>query len=300
MPDSVLLDLPTPIALVCHDAGATNLLFAWMRAHAAVLPDATRDWRLLAQGPAAKLWTERGLPQIRIVQTIDEILDGAAILVSGTGWASDLEYDARAAARARGIRSQAVIDHWVNYRERFIRHGQLVLPDEIVVTDIYALEEAKRCFPDLPVRLRSNLYLQEMAEMIAPLTDQVDGILYVLEPIRNHWGRAQAGEFQALDYFAENFVRVVPDKDYPIRLRPHPSDPPGKYDAWIAAHPELKVAIDQNDSLAAAIGHARWIVGAETFAMVVALAAGRQVISTLPPWAHRCRLPHPAIIHLRE
>jgi hypothetical protein len=49
-----------------------------------------------------------------------------------------------------------------------------------------------------------------------------------------------------------------------------------------------------------AIANAKWVVGAETFAMVVAAAAGRQTYSSLPPWAHRCSLPQSAIKHLRD
>jgi hypothetical protein len=85
-----------------------------------------------------------------------------------------------------------------------------------------------------------------------------------------------------------------------ISLRPHPSDVAGKYDAWIQANAHLNVSLDTHPSLNQAIEHAKWVVGAETFAMVVADAAGRQTYSSLPPWAHRCSLPQTSIKHLRD
>jgi flagellin len=61
----------------------------------------------------------------------------------------------------------------------------------------------------------------------------------------------------------------------------------------------LQDAIDMVSSYQA-IANAKWVVGAETFAMVVADAAGRSTYSSLPPWAHRCSLPQTAIKHLRD
>jgi hypothetical protein len=42
------------------------------------------------------------------------------------------------------------------------------------------------------------------------------------------------------------------------------------------------------------------VVGVESFALVVAAAAGRETFSALPPWAHRCRLPIQGLVHLQD
>jgi hypothetical protein len=121
-----------------------------------------------------------------------------------------------------------------------------------------------------------------------------------LEPLRSDWGNGSQGEFQALDFFAKNIHLIVGEKHVSITLRPHPSDPPGKYAHWIKSNPFLNVSLDKNESLNEAIAASRWVVGAETFALVVAITAGRSTWSSLPPWAHRCRLPQPDIKHLRD
>ena len=300
MPGSGLFDQPLPAAVVCHDAGAANIILAAMRAHAASHPEAARGWRLLAQGPAARLWAEASVPQVTQCQSIDELMGGAAVLLSGTGWASDLEHEARVAAKARGIRSLAVIDHWVNYQDRFVRNERQVLPDEIVVTDAYAAEEARRCFPGLAIRTEPNLYLQALVAEIAPLQTGKPEVLYVLEPVRAAWATPGSGEFQALDYFLANLGKLGLAPDTLVRLRPHPSDPDGKYDQWIESQGQLNVRLDDAPSLAAAIGRVTWVAGCESYAMVVALHAGRKVVSTLPPWGNVCRLPQGSIIRLKE
>lgn len=285
-------DDAAPLAVVCHDAGAANQVFAW-------LADDPREMRVVAEGPAAALWAGR-FPDRGTIGSVGDALAGAAVLLSGTGWSSDLEHRARLRARELGVRSVAVLDHWVNYAMRFERGGRSVLPDEFWVTDEYALAEARRCFPGQMVRLQPNSYLDEQLQAIGPLAQAGDDILYVLEPVRDDWGRTAPGEFQALDYFVSRFTVLGLPQGSTVRLRPHPSDPPGKYEAWIGRRHSVPVVLDDAPTLASALSRCRWVAGCESYALVVALAAGRQVICTLPPWAPATRLPQAGLVHLRQ
>ena len=268
--------LAPPLVLAAHDAGAANHMFAWLQP--GDVP------RLALAGPAMA-----GRPTMQL----DRALEDASTLVSGTGWATAFEHEARRIARRRGIGSIAVIDHWTNYRERFVRDGEQILPDEIWVTDPYARALAERTFEGVRVVEQPNAYLAaQVAQIPAGAADPAH-ILYVLEPIREAWGALpEPGEFAALDHFA---AHVGPNAQ--VRLRPHPSDPPGKYDAWIARL-GARFALDSAPTLAAALGWAGTVVGCQTYAMVVALAAGRRVFTSIPPWAPACVLPHDGITPL--
>ena len=302
-PDSAMSEdaiprLAEPLAVVCHDAGAANMVFAWLRSMAAAGADPSQ-WRLFLEGPSLRLWQHAPVTGARLVVSMAQALEGARTVLSGTGWASHLEHTARVHAAQRGIHSIATIDHWVNYNARFERDGEICLPDEAWVGDEFALAEARLTLPSVKVSQWPNLYLAECVAAIPPLTNQRE-LLYVLEPVRAEWAGPEGGEFSALEFFARHFRRVIDDETRAVCLRPHPSDAPGKYDAWISAHPELDARLDDSPTLAEALGKARIVCGAETFAMVVALAAGRRVWSTLPPHGHRCRLPQPGITHLRD
>ena len=72
-------------------------------------------------------------------------------LLTGAGWASNLEHDARRLASVARIPSIAVIDHWVNYTQRVEREGVVILPEEIWVSDPYAAEIAKELFKGIAV-----------------------------------------------------------------------------------------------------------------------------------------------------
>ncbi|KQV89843.1 hypothetical protein ASD15_24360 [Massilia sp. Root351] len=286
--------LCAPLALVAHDAGAANHLLAWY--DAGLLGPAHRVRPCLA-GPALALWGGRG-PVLELAQA----LDGACAVLSGTGWASSLEHEARRAARARGLPSVAVLDHWTNYPQRFARGAEPVLPDALWVSDAHARALAEASFPGVPVAELPNLYLQQQADRIgAPPVAGAGAparVLYVLEPLRDSWGALpQPGELLALDFFAEHLA-LLGLQGAALRLRPHPSDPPGKYDAWLLRHAALGATLDSSASLAEALAWADTVAGCQTYAMVVALAAGRRVVSSVPPWAPPCVLPHPAILHL--
>lgn len=283
-----MIDLPRPLAVVAHDAGAANIILAWLAR------EPLTDVRAVMAGPAAVLWAAR-FGEAPLAASIDEALDGAAALLTGTGWASDLEHRARGIAKARGIASVGVIDHWVNYRARFVRDGAEVLPDRLWVTDQEAVAEALRALPELPVELKPNLYLEEQASVAGPVPAKGD-ILFVAEPARSDWGRGTPGEFQALDAligWRDGHDSAVP---HAIRLRPHPSDPAGKYNDWLARH--SGVALDTAPDIGSALRGATIVTGMNSFALVVALAAGRRAISVLPPWAPPCVLPHQAIERL--
>ncbi len=294
--------LPRPLTVVAHDAGAANHIFAWLGDEQPVL---------CLAGPARALWearlqkarpdsVESPLPESGLAAA----LAGAATVVTGTGWESTLEHDARKLAREQGIRTIAVIDHWINYADRFVRSGEQVLPDEIWVSDPYAAEIAQAVFPTVRVVQQANAYLAGLvtevkSRQLPSATQGNDCVLYVLEPIRHLWGElAEPGEFLALDYFMANRLRTPVAADAEIRLRPHPSDPPGKYDSWLARQANPRVSLDRSASLVDALAWSNVVAGCQTYAMVLALACGRIVISTIPAWAPPCALPQLNIRHL--
>jgi hypothetical protein len=227
--------------------------------------------------------------------------DGIDMLVSGTGWASDLEHEARRLARSRGIRSVAIIDHWTNYEERFIRNGEIIHPDEIWVCDSYAFEMAQLFFPDCVIKQIRNYYLENLLGDIARVSEvNPPEILYVTEPARSTWGKSELGEFQALEFFKSKFDLLKLPTTTIVKLRAHPSDEIGKYDSWIAKQKDSRFVLEKKIYLQESIARSSMVVGCETFALVIALLAGKKVFCSLPPWAPVCRLPHDGLIHLKK
>lgn len=250
--------------------------------------------RIIAAGPALAIWRARFGVDVAVGEDPAD-LDGMACVLSGTGWASNLEHKARIEAAELRMHSVAVIDHWVNYAMRFEREGAAQLPDVVWVGDEDAAAIARAEFSEVTVQTQPNLYLAEQVSEAGPVPSDGD-VLFLLEPARSDWGKDRPGEFQALDYFmAQREAAGIP-ADTHLRVRPHPSDPPGKFGAWIVANPPAR--LDTSPDMGSALANARWVVGMNSAGLVIALEAGREVISALPPHAPPCVLPHVAITRL--
>ena len=149
----VPFSLKSPVSLVCHDAGAVNLIFTWLADWSKSDLLNQFEFKLLLQGPAEKIWQLNPvpLPQMQWHTELTNALADSQTVLTGTGWASSLEHDARRLASVAQIPSIAVIDHWVNYTQRVEREGVVILPEEIWVSDPYAAEIAKELFKGIAV-----------------------------------------------------------------------------------------------------------------------------------------------------
>lgn len=281
------LNLRSPLAVVCHDAGSANVIFPWLK-----------NWRgqirPVMKGPAASLW-KSAFPDLPLTHDINSALTDAQMLLSGTSWKDNLEHLARLQAAKQHLKSIAVIDHWVNYASRFEREGSHQLPDEIWVTDTDALKIAKTTFPKVPAIIQPNIYVQEQIAFILP-PPQKNIILYILEPVASDWGMGRAGEFVALEYAIERLF--MSPNFYTLRLRPHPSEPPNKYAHYTNLYDFIE--IDDSENVGKAISKADAVIGVESFALTIALCANRPVYCSLPPGAPNLRLPHKGIIEIRQ
>lgn len=278
--------------VVCHDAGAAGQIAAMVKvAH-------LRPTWVMAEGPAVAIWRHY-FPGQHIATDLAEMRELNTV-VTGTSLKSDLEHQARLAAQKTGLRSVTVLDHWVNYENRFIRHGCRVLPDEIWVVDEYAEVLAREAFPGTMVIRFPDYYAKDQLGEVVGLTGHTPHrLLYMLEPAHSNWGKDEPGEFQALRYFFKQLPLLRLGGLKEVHLRPHPSENADKYDSFLNEGGGIPVRKGKG-TLAEAISGARWVAGCQTYALTLALAAGRQVLSSLPPWAPVKGLPHAGIKYLRE
>jgi hypothetical protein len=289
------------IALVSHDAGGAEILASYVRKHAL-------DCAFALDGPARSVF-ERKLGAVRVT-TVEDAIARARWLLCGTSWQSDIEWHAIGLSREAGKRSVAFIDHWSNFRDRFVRLGKVQLPDEIWVGDDIAEQLAQKCFPGTLIKLVPNPYFEELRQEIAgkqvrqPHSGGLDA-LFVSEPLQEH-GQREFGnelhwgytEFDALRYFLSNIDLLgVPVRK--VVVRPHPSEPADKYD-WVSSEYGSTVVPGGKRTLHEEIADCDLVVGCESMAMVVGLVAGRRVVCCIPPGGRPCALPQPEIESLQR
>lgn len=284
------------IGIVAHDAGGAEILASYIRqnglACACCLEGAARDVF------ARKLGAVENLSLEALIGTCDWLL-------CGTSFLSDLEWRAMRLAKRAGKRTVAALDHWVNYRQRFLRHGEWCFPDEIWVGDDIALSLACEELPEIKLTLVPNPYFRDLRdemEDIVPPPREADGahVLYVCEPLRDdglalygderYWGYT---EEEALRYFLAN-AKCLADRIGRIVVRRHPQEHRGKYD-WAAAEFDLPIVTDEDKTLLEQVVASDVVVGGATMAMVVGLIAGKRVVCCVPPGGRFIPLPQPEI-----
>lgn len=292
------------IAVVCHDAGGAEIVSSLLRRQ-----NIKCNYALF--GPALPIF-QRKIDGINN-QTISAALCDVDLLICGTSKPSTYELEAIVLAHSRGIKSISVIDHWINYRERFFLVNQLIIPDEIWVVDEAAKQLASEMLPEFNISLITNPYKEDFLEELAVAKQQElnssrgnDGktVLYVTEPTsehaeRNygdarHWGYT---EQEAVNYFFENIKDVSPDINKVI-IRPHPSEVSSKY-SFALNIDGFEVHITKERELVAEIAKADIVAGCNSMAMVVATWANKKVVCCIPPGGRGFNLPDVGIEFIR-
>ena len=249
------------------------------------------------EGPAKKIWAE-SFPNKKNYK-LDDVLNRADTLLSGTG-RFNYEHQARIRAKALGSKNIAVIDNWTNFKERFSRSDEELLPDLILVSDYYAKNMAIKCFPKIQIKEFENFYLKEQLELIN-LTRKIkpripaNNILMVMGPTPDNI------EFSSIDFFMSNLKKIgLSYNSIKIRLRIHPSEHIEKYNSVIIKYSGIEFEVITDNELFVDMAWADLVVGMFNYPMVVALNSKIPTMSIMPPKSIKCPLPHSEIIHLRE
>ncbi len=293
-----------PVLVVSHDAGGAEVVSAWVKAQAG------SGFRFILEGPAVAVFRRKlGDIDISSASAMHTSISAVEFVLTGTGYGSDLERTAIAAARGGGVPVASYLDHWTNYRERFELCGELVLPNEIWAGDPHAVALAQKTFPRTPVKAVENEYFREMKEQIGALARPEDAtptlhVLYVTEPTSaaaekaygdpRYWGYT---EIEALDGYLSHLEGAA--EHVAVVVRRHPAEIAGKYSAVIQRHrPLLSITESSGRTLVEDCAWADWVVGCDSMAMVIAVHANKRVFSCIPKGGPKLSLPYAEIVRL--
>lgn len=283
------------IGVVAHDAGGAEIISSYLRRNGLA-------FKMCVDG-AAKGVFARKFGEVENF-SLEQLIAESDWLLCGTSFLSDLEWRALRAARSSGKRTVSVIDHWVNYRQRFFRDPAWCFPDEVWVGDETALRLAQEDLPEVKLRLVENAYFLDLRDEIRTLAvpQKTSGlqVLYACEPLREdglalygderYWGYT---EEEAVRFFLSN-VRCLGGDIGKIALRAHPQEARDKYD-WAISEFDLPIVTGEDKTLLEQVAACDVVAGCATMAMVVGLIAGKRVVSCIPPGGKVVPLPQPEI-----
>jgi hypothetical protein len=294
-------DFNKSVAVVSHDAGGAEVLSSYIKQH-------NIHCNYCLAGPALKIF-QRKLGDIKIISS-KEAIDHSDSLLCSTSWQSDLEWESIKIARKCNKKSIAFLDHWGNYRERFIRNGEASWPDEVWVGDSEAEILANKVLPEVIVKQIENPYFAEIKRELNVIAKSSIrhknelSLLFVSEPLREHgikgfgnelhWGYT---EEEGLHYLLSNLY-VFNNKVGRIVIRPHPSEAIDKFD-WASNEYSLPIENGGRKTLLEEIVECDVVVGFQSMALVVGVLAGKRVISCIPEGGKACSLLQPEIEYLQ-
>jgi hypothetical protein len=236
---------------------------------------------------------------------LERALNRSDWILTGSSWQSDLEWRALQIARTLGKPSVTFLDHWLNYTDRFTRMAKECLPDVLWVADSYALQICEREFPVTVIENVGNPYLESITERAAGQLSVLEPgrkqrVLIVTEPVSEHalkqYGDAMHfgyTEFEAVELMLERLPQLLDFNALElIVVRPHPSESLQKYEYLVDNPQRLPVVVRKDSDLLDEVLESSIVVGCETMALVVALAAGRRTVSCIPAGGRPCALPH--------
>lgn len=296
------------IGIISHDAGGAEILSSWVKANYKKY-----DFIFFLDGPAKSIFKKNLKTRIINKDNLhkNEFINLCDFLICSTSWQSNLEKNFIKASKIKKKKTISILDHWVNYKERFILDGEIILPNEIWVTNDYAFEIAHSVFRDVEVKQIEDYYSNILRKKILKyskmnLSKETQKILYVCEPIREH-AELQYGdenyhgytEESAVKYFLKN-LSLLDMAFKKILIRPHPSEQSIKYNWLLDEFKHLDIKISSENELIEEILSSDAVIGCESMALVVGILAEKRVISSIPPGGRECVLPHESIEKLKD
>lgn len=292
--------------VVAHDIGGAQLIFSYL------ISESIKDYFILAEGPAKyfaeshfsglkkEVFVSREQAQNLITQ------QKVTTVITGSSSISELEIEFVRLARSHGIQSICFIDHWTNYKERFLYpkdDWEKNLPDLFWAHDQKSFDLLQTHFPQVEKILKENYFLKiklnEYKNKKIPFTK--NSFLILTEHFSEVFGRSLGyDEFDALDLFFKKLPLLLGnDISYKITIRPHPAEANvanTKYQKYL----KYGVSISSEPNVFEDLYRHEYIIGCDTIAMYYASQLERKVFCALPNFGSNCNIPIHDVIYLRD
>ena len=283
------------VAVISHDAGGAEILSSWLKYNKV-------PYSLSLAGPAKTIFKHK-IGKFNN-QSLNMAIDNSDWVLTGTSWASDLEYSAIGLAKTKKKFVASYLDHWVNYLERFTWHGPEMLPDEIWVGDEDAKILAEKTFKSSRVRLVNNPYWIEFKREYQSIADNKkceNGIrlLYFssnIDDIRKKRKTVNYTDNDIWEIFSNNLFKVIDKNNLKqISIRQHPSEQKSKYGKFVMEN--IPIVIDRNSDLIDSLKNHTHVIGHNSMALVLSQLCGLETINIWKSLTNNSLIPRKYIDH---
>jgi len=289
------------IAAFCNDAAPSNNLVSIVKKY-----EKEFTWYFFAykNSPAFRIFQDAGqyVAELHEKSDIEDLLKNisADIVIVGTSWQNKTHLDFIKKARELHIHSIALLEHWVNYRERFgypQKGWQENIADFVTLNDELGYSMAQKLGFSNAIKLRFEALLDDMQRFQTCKNKEQNRVLFISEPTKkvafttfgdeNFWG---FNEFEVCEEICKNMDKFSTSR---LSIRLHPSDDTQKYDYLLGKYPNLSIEIENpyETPLIDSLCKNRVIVGIDGFVLFEAMVLGKLSISLIPSSKRECVVP---------
>jgi RimJ/RimL family protein N-acetyltransferase len=257
------------IGIVAYDAGGAEQI-KWL------LQNLTAEVLVFVDGPATHIFSNSDISYVN-ARDLQEVM-GCDLLITGSGWMSDFELLAIKEAKARNLTCITILDHWINFFERFGNDpdGHPLL---LAVTNHLALQIAKEKFPTTLIWLLPDAQILDFQTRLRNSIQNSDCVLVLLEPISTTNSEFAISGTQinfllesAISMKKENGLRVV-------IIRPHPSSSYIPFIEKKLAEFPGELCLSDKNSLLDDLESSKIVLGLSTYALYISAMCGFETYS---------------------
>ena len=248
------------LLIVSHDAGGAEILSSYL-----IAKKIKGDFIL--SGPAKKIFKEKNLSK-NLINKSPKIFDYDAVITS-TSINNKSEILTINKAKKKSILTISFLDHWTNYKRRFLYKKNYIFPDIIVTHDLQSYNLAKLYFKknNIKIKKEKNFYFNKIKNL-GKIKKKENFV--VLLPSNYDRVRKKI-DHRILQYLVDFFLSKKKFNKYKIIIKPHPSESIKKYkeiQKYSKNHYNKEVLL-KNYNLTQLLKFAKYVAGSDTMGLVV-------------------------------
>jgi hypothetical protein len=227
-------------------------------------------------GPAIKIFNQ-GQTNFNRISNL-EFLSDFDLIITGSGWMTDLEKETIKFANQRNIPCITILDNWVNYLTRF-GENQLFYPNILAVTNYQALLMAQKTFPNKLIWHLPDFQLDYYQKSISKDDTDSKNILVIAEPtiIENQLSNVSIEDFDRLITSAIS-IKVEENLEK-ILVRPHPSQEKNILFDQILEKFSEEIEVLNNTILIDDLKNSKIVIGINSYVLYIAALSGIKTYS---------------------
>lgn len=249
--------------VICKDAGAANMIYSNLN------NIKYSRYYCYLKGPAKQIFKSKKFIHIR--KPIN--LKNFELIITGTS-VDKFELNFISRAKVEGVRSITFLDHWTDYKKRFLLKKKLILPNEIVAFDDHSFKLIKKLLvrqlrkKKLIISINKNNYLKNIGNTINKKND-----LLILSSNYDRLNNRYFSDDKIIYNLFKDKISFFKRKNINnFFLKYHPSENTKKFLPLVK---RLKYEFDidlkiSNDDLKKIIKKTKFVIGYNSFALVIA------------------------------